>query len=69
MISNNIHKTAQMPSFGVSAYGQTSVKAATVPVIAGTQVWTCARTRFVGDMGLATKDSFPGTRAWRPTSC
>jgi hypothetical protein len=36
----------------------------------GVQVSTCARIRLVGGMGLAAaKDTFPGTRAWRPPTC
>jgi hypothetical protein len=68
---NSIHTmTAQSPSFGVSAYGPTSVERVAMWAATGVQVSTCARIRLVGDMGLAAaKDTFPGTRAWRPPSC
>jgi hypothetical protein len=33
-------------------------------------VSTCARSRHMGDMGLATtKGVFPGIPAWRPPTC
>jgi hypothetical protein len=70
MIKTNRTMTAQSPAFGVSAYGQTSVGhiAGSAPI--SVQVWTCARIRLVGGMGLAaTKDTFPGTSAWRPSTC
>jgi hypothetical protein len=68
---NSIHTmTAQSPSFGVSAYGPTSVERVAVSVATGVEVSTSAHIRLVGDMGLAAaKDTFPGTRAWRPPSC
>ena len=68
---NSIHTmTAQSPSFGVSAYGPTSLERVVVSVTPGVQVSTCARIRLMGDMGLAAaKDTFPGTRAWRPPTC
>jgi hypothetical protein len=70
MISTKIQKTALMPSFGMSAYGQTSIEAGALAGITGVAVTTCARVRHIGDMGLATaKDDFPGTRAWRPPTC
>jgi hypothetical protein len=70
MISTQIQKTALMPSFGMSAYGQTSIEAGATAGITGVQVSTCVRVRHIGDMGLATaKDVFPGTRAWRPPTC
>jgi hypothetical protein len=64
--------TAQSPSaFAVPAYGQTSVEPAAISALTGAQVWTCARVRHIGDMGLviSTKGDFPGTSAWRPPSC
>ena len=70
MINNIRTMTAQSPAFGVSAYGHTSVERIGVSAPAGVQVSTCARIRLVGDMGLtAVKDTFPGTRAWRPPTC
>jgi hypothetical protein len=68
---NSIHTmTAHSPSFGVSAYGPTSIERVAVADATGVQVSTCARIRLVGGMGLAAaKDTFPGTRAWRPPSC
>lgn len=74
MISSKLQKTAQTPSFGMSAYGQTSVEfsaiRAVAPAAAG-QVSTCARIRQTGGaMGLvAVTGDFPGTSAWRPPSC
>jgi hypothetical protein len=63
-------KTAQTPSFGMSAYGQTSFEASAISAVAGAQVSTCARVRHIGDMGLAaTTGDFPEIRAWRPPSC
>jgi anthranilate/para-aminobenzoate synthase component II len=61
--------TAQSPSFGVSAYGQTSLEATAIAAFVGAQVSTCARVRHIGGMGLATAKDFPGTSAWRPPSC
>jgi hypothetical protein len=63
--------TAQTPSFGMSAYGQTSLEASAIAAVAGVQVWTCARVRHIGGgMGLATtKGDFPEIRAWRPPTC
>ena len=69
MISNKSQMTAQSPSFGAPAYGQTSLEAAVISASAGVQVSTCARVRHIGDMGLATTTGFPGTSAWRPPSC
>ena len=71
MISTKSQMTAQTPSFGMSAYGQTSVEFRAVAPIAGVQVSTCARIRHTGGaMGLAAvKGDFPGTSAWRPPSC
>ena len=75
MISNKLSKTAQTPSFGMSAYGQTSVthgaEFRAVAPIAGVQVSTCARIRHIGGaMGLAAvTGDFPGTSAWRPPTC
>ena len=70
MIKTNRTMTAQSPSFGVSAYGQTSLEATAISAFAGVQVSTCARVRHIGDMGLATvKGDFPGTTAWRPPTC
>jgi hypothetical protein len=69
VISTKFQKTAQTPSFGMSAYGQTSVRGAAGAAVGGASVSTCARVRLVGDMGLATIDGFPGTSAWRPPSC
>ncbi len=70
MISNISTQTAQSPSFGVPAYGPTSVERVAVSAIAGVQVSTCARIRHTGDMALATaKGDFPGTHAWRPPTC
>jgi hypothetical protein len=67
VISNKFQKTAQTPSFGTSAYGQTSLE---VSAVAGVQVSTCARFRHIGGgMALATKGDFPGTSAWRPPTC
>ena len=62
--------TAQSPSFGVPAYGHTSVERIGVAGWTDVQVSTCARIRLVGGMGLAAaKETFPGTSAWRPPSC
>jgi hypothetical protein len=70
MININRTMTAQHPSFGASAYGQTSLEATAISAFAGVQVSTCVRVRHIGDMGLATaKDDFPGTTAWRPPTC
>jgi hypothetical protein len=66
MIEINRTMTAQSPSFGMSAYGQTSLEAAAISAFAGVQVSTCARVRHIGDAGLATAKGFPGTSAWRP---
>jgi hypothetical protein len=70
MISINIQKTAQTPSFGASAYGQTSLEGPAISAVTGVQVSTCARFRHIGGgMALATKGDFPGTSAWRPPTC
>ena len=70
MMNINHTMTAQSASFGVPAYGQTSLEASAISAFAGVQVSTCARVRHIGDMGLATtKDDFPGTSAWRPPTC
>jgi hypothetical protein len=71
MININRTMTAQSPSFGMSAYGQTSFEAAAIAAFGGVPVSTCARVRHIGDMGLATtaKGDFPGTTAWRPPTC
>lgn len=70
MNSIKLQKTAQTPSFGMSAYGPASFEAAAIPATAGVQVSTCVRVRHIGDMGLATEQGdFPGTRAWRPPTC
>lgn len=70
MINSIDTMTAHNPSFGVSAYGPTSIERVAVSVTPGVQVSTCARIRLMGDMGLAAaKDTFPGTRAWRPPTC
>jgi hypothetical protein len=70
MIKTNRTMTAQSPSFGMSAYGQTSLEASAISAFAGVQVSTCARVRHIGGMGLAaTTDDFPGTSAWRPPTC
>jgi hypothetical protein len=69
VISNKTQMTAQTPSFGMSAYGQTSLEASAISAVAG-QVSTCARVRHIGDMGLAaTTGDFPEIRAWRPPTC
>jgi hypothetical protein len=68
VIKNKSQMTAQSPSFGAPAYGQTSLEAAAISAVAGLKVSTCARVRHIGDMGLATQ-GFPGTTAWRPPSC
>jgi hypothetical protein len=70
MINNITTMTATSPSFDVPAYGHTSLERAAVSAVAGVQVSTCARIRLVGGMGLAAaKDTFPGTSAWRPSTC
>jgi hypothetical protein len=71
MVNINRTMTAQSPSFGMSAYGQTSFEAAAIAAFGGVSVSTCARVRHIGgDMGLATaKGDFPGTSAWRPPTC
>jgi len=70
VISNKTWMTAQTPSFGMSAYGQTSLEASAISAVAGAQVSTCARVRHIGDMGLAaTTGDFPEIRAWRPPNC
>ena len=71
VISNKFQKTAQTPSFGMSAYGQTSPEARVVAAATGVQVSTCARIRHIGGgMALATTTGdFPGTSAWRPPTC
>lgn len=63
--------TAQSPSFGMPAYGQTSVERVAVSALADAQVSTCARIRHIDGLGLVTgtKGDFPGTRAWRPPTC
>jgi hypothetical protein len=62
--------TAQSPSFGVPAYGQTSVEASAISAFAGVQVSKCARVRHIGGMALvSTTGDFPGTSAWRPPTC
>ena len=70
MININRTMTAQSPSFGMSAYGQTSFGVRAVSAVAGVQVSTCARIRHIGGTALATtKGDFPGTSAWRPPTC
>jgi hypothetical protein len=71
MINTTRTMTAQSPSFGVSAYGRTSLEAQAISAVAGVQVSTCARIRHTGGvMGLATLEGdFPGTSAWRPPTC
>jgi hypothetical protein len=71
MININRTMTAQSPSFGMSAYGQTSFEAAAIAAFGGVSVSTCARVRHTGgDMGLATATAvFPGTSAWSPPTC
>jgi hypothetical protein len=70
MININQTMKAQSPSFGVSAYGQTSLEATAISAFAGAQVSKCARVRHIGDMGLTTTEGeFPGTSAWRPPTC
>jgi len=72
VISTKLQKTAQTPSFGMSAYGPASFEIrALAPTAAGVQVSTCARIRHTGGVvGLATlKGDFPGTSAWRPPTC
>ena len=70
MINNIPTMTALSPAFGVSAYGHSSVvRGASCAPVAAAQVSTCARIRLIGDMGLTTKDDFPGTNAWRPPTC
>ena len=68
---NNQNQTASTPSFGASAYGQTSLEVQVIPAVASDQVSTCARMRHIGGgMRLATvKGDFPGTSAWRPPTC
>ncbi len=70
MINNIPTMTALSPAFGVSAYGHSSVvRGASCAPVATASVSTCARIRLIGDMGLTTKDDFPGTSAWRPPTC
>jgi hypothetical protein len=70
MISTIRTMTAQSPAFGVPAYGHTFGERVAVPAPTGVQVSTCARIRLEGGMGLAAaKDTFPGTSAWRPSTC
>jgi hypothetical protein len=71
VISIKSQKTAQTPSFGMSAYGPASLEVRAVAPTADVQVSTCARIRHIGGaMGLvAVKGDFPGTSAWRPPSC
>ena len=70
MINSIPTMTALSPAFGVSAYGHSSVvRGASCAAVAGTQVSTWAQIRLMGDMGLTTKDDFPGTNAWRPPTC
>jgi hypothetical protein len=70
VISNKFQKTAQMPSFGASAYGQASLEAPAVSAVTGVQVSTCARIRHIGGgMALTTMGDFPGNPAWRPPTC
>jgi hypothetical protein len=70
-VISNKTQTASTPSFGMSAYGQTSIEVTAVPAVADVQVSTCARIRHTGGaMGLAAlKGDFPGTSAWRPPTC
>ena len=70
-VINNQIQTASTPSFGASAYGQTSLEVQGVAAVHRVQVSTCARIRHIGGgMGLATvKGDFPGTSAWRPPTC
>jgi hypothetical protein len=75
VISNKLQKTALTPSFGMSAYGRTSLVheiefRAVAPAAAG-QVSTCARIRQTGGAMrlVAVTGDFPGTSAWRPPSC
>ena len=69
VISNKFQNQAQTPSFGASAYGQTSLEVPAISAVA-VQVSTCARIRHIGGgMALATKGDFPGTSAWRPPTC
>ena len=69
MISNINIRTAQSPSFGMSTYGHAVGAFIAVPASAVASVSTSARFRPIGGMALATKDDFPGTRAWRPSGC
>jgi hypothetical protein len=69
MISNIRTMTAQSPSFGVPAYGPTSVERVAVSAATGAQVSTCARVRLGGMALAAIKGDFPGTSAWRPPIC
>ena len=66
---NILTMTAQSPTSGMPAYGQTSVARVAISAFAGAQVSTSARVRHIGDMALATKGDFPGTSAWRPPTC
>ena len=69
MIKTNT-MTAQSPAFGMPAYGHTSVERIAVSAPIGVQVSKCARIRLVGGKGLtAAMDTFPGTSAWRPSTC
>lgn len=71
MISTKLQKTASTPSFGMSAYGRTSLEARSVAPTAGVQVSTCARIRHTGGAmaTVAGKGDFPGIHAWRPPTC
>ena len=70
---DNIHTvTAQSPMSGMPAYGPSfgpfGARAA-VPAAGSVQVSTCVRVRHIGELGLTTKDDFPGIPAWRPPTC
>lgn len=70
MITMTDTMTAISPSFGMPAYGQTSITGAAISAFAGVPVSTCARVRFMADLGhTAAKGQLPGTRAWRPPTC
>ena len=62
--------TAQSPSFGMPAYGQTSLEGSAISAVAGVSVSTCARISHIGGAALViTTGDFPGTSAWRPSTC
>jgi hypothetical protein len=69
VINSILTMTAQRPTSGMPTYGPSFAARIAVPASAFAAVSTCVRVRHIGDMDLAAKGDFPGTRAWRPPTC